>query len=279
MDAWEPILEQIENSDFFLVLISSAALASAPVIEEIDHAHYARLNNGSRRPVIIPICLEAAVEIPRKIRRFGRIDLSAGKEYEPQFITLLRTIGLNQSEQTDHADGQPEQQADQYEDGQTIILDRSDYEDLTGYAKGSPDAVLIWPGVGLKAVRIGGAKDTLIAKFGNPTKVDGGYLCYYDKGIDALVERDRIKVLFFYFHSPGHSMFLGCTSEGIGGRSSIEDVRRIYGVPDNESRSIISEFGAKPGARELTVSFSRKGISFTFYDGELADIRIYVPKT
>ncbi len=64
-DAWDAILERIEQSEFFLVLLSEAAFRSRSVNEEISHAHYCSLNSPSRMPRIIPLVLQDGVTVPR----------------------------------------------------------------------------------------------------------------------------------------------------------------------------------------------------------------------
>ena len=60
-DAWDVILNRIAESDYFLVLLSPQALQSQAVREEIDHAHYSRLNGPEQRPVQIPLILDDSI--------------------------------------------------------------------------------------------------------------------------------------------------------------------------------------------------------------------------
>ena len=68
-------------------------------------------------------------------------------------------------------------------------------------------------------------------------------------------------------------MFSGRTQAGIGADSTIADVVEAYGEPSNRGESVVSEFGAMPGAREEWLSYESAGLSFTFWEDELADIR------
>jgi len=95
-DAWEAILERIEQSDFFLVLLSQATKQSRGVNEEISHAHYHSLNNPSGVPRIIPLILEEGVTVPRKIVRSVRLSFNE-KTYESDFATLQRSLGIEGS--------------------------------------------------------------------------------------------------------------------------------------------------------------------------------------
>jgi len=72
-DAWDLILTRISQSDYFLVLLSPQALESQAVREEIDHAHYSRLNGPERRPVQIPLILDDSIKVPPKLVRAVRM--------------------------------------------------------------------------------------------------------------------------------------------------------------------------------------------------------------
>src|SRR5215472_10679815 len=62
IDAWEQVLSWINQSDVFIVLLSSSSLASQPVKEEIAHAHYARINSSGKKPeYLIPAIIEEGV--------------------------------------------------------------------------------------------------------------------------------------------------------------------------------------------------------------------------
>jgi hypothetical protein len=95
-DAWEAILERIEQSDFFLVLLSEAASQSRGVTEEISHAHYCSLNSPSGVPRIIPLLLQGGVTVPRKIVRAVRLQFR-GDTYDNDFALLLRSLGIEPS--------------------------------------------------------------------------------------------------------------------------------------------------------------------------------------
>jgi hypothetical protein len=95
-DAWEVILERIEQSEFFLVLLSKAAARSRGVMEEISHAHYCSLNSPSRMPRIIPLLLHDGVTVPRKIVRLVRLPFRENA-YDADFPLLLRSLGIEAS--------------------------------------------------------------------------------------------------------------------------------------------------------------------------------------
>lgn len=101
--------------------------------------------------------------------------------------------------------------------------------------------------------------------------------CWHAKeeGVEALVASGKIQCLFFHFISSTYTCYAGATDKGIGRDSMIEDVLKAYGTPDDISESEVSEFGDMPGAHEKKLSYKRLGITFTFYDRRLGDIRTY----
>ena len=72
-EAWDSILTCISQSDYFVVLLSSQAIQSRAVREEIDHAHYSSLNGPKRRPIAIPLILDDSVTVPPKLARAVRM--------------------------------------------------------------------------------------------------------------------------------------------------------------------------------------------------------------
>jgi hypothetical protein len=95
-DAWETILGRIEQSEFFIVLLSEAATRSSGVREEISSAHYYSLNSAFSRPRIIPLVLQDHVTVPRKIARLVRLPFHENT-YDADLALLLRAIGIEAS--------------------------------------------------------------------------------------------------------------------------------------------------------------------------------------
>ena len=95
-DAWGTILERIENSDFFIVLLSKEATASRAVTEEICYAHYCSVQNTEQRPRIIPLTLEDDVAVPRQIARAVRLPFRE-LQYNSDFEKLLQSLGIEES--------------------------------------------------------------------------------------------------------------------------------------------------------------------------------------
>ena len=131
----------------------------------------------------------------------------------------------------------------------------------------------IMSGVGLNECYIGMDARAFQRAFGG--KAAGTYLRAPDKGIDASIQNGKITALFFYFYSRTHNSFPGSTDRGIESTSSIADVLAKYGQPDRLGESVVSEYGPMPGAFEKSLEYRRLGITFTFYDERLADIRTY----
>lgn len=95
-DSWKEILQRIEKSDFFVVLLSPDALVSRPVQEEVSHAHYCSLNNAEGLPRIIPIILADGVVPPSEIVRKVRLAFRE-ENYGSDFELLLRCLDMEPS--------------------------------------------------------------------------------------------------------------------------------------------------------------------------------------
>ena len=95
-DAWAGILDRIEKSDFFIVLLSKGAAASRAVQEEVSHAHYCSINHAEGRPRIIPLLIDDDVAVPRQIVRAVRLQFRK-EQYNGDFERLLKAIGIDSS--------------------------------------------------------------------------------------------------------------------------------------------------------------------------------------
>jgi len=138
--------------------------------------------------------------------------------------------------------------------------------------------LVIEPGKGFMQIEIGDYKNELLKLLGKPSEDDGKYITYGRKGVQCLLEDNRVKTIFLFFRSRNYFTFDGITDKGIGFSSSIPDVIRKYGEPDRIGESTISEYGSNPGVREISLNYHKLGITFTFWDSELADIRLYSHK-
>jgi hypothetical protein len=65
-DAWQEILGRIEDSDFYLVLVSSNSNVSSAVRQEINHALYSNINR--HKPICVPLLIEKGVEVPSLLK-------------------------------------------------------------------------------------------------------------------------------------------------------------------------------------------------------------------
>jgi hypothetical protein len=144
-------------------------------------------------------------------------------------------------------------------------------------------------GEGVTGCKIGGTLENAEAIFGKSTSASEkykddpktaehmkDYFHFTEKGIDILLNKGKISAIFFYYdESQSHKIYAGKTDKGIGKESTVENVIKQYGKAESQSERIVSEYGPKPGAKEKCLQYPKQGITFTFYDDKLADIRIY----
>lgn len=142
--------------------------------------------------------------------------------------------------------------------------------------QGTGKQYVITAGSGVIGCTVGDDEMTFQNEFGG-SKEDSYWIAKV-KGVDANTKNGNITVMFFYFYSRSHQTFNGRTVDGIGADSTVDDVLRHYGRPEKISESTVSQFGAMPGAREKHLDYDSSGISFVFWDGRLADIRVYKPR-
>lgn len=88
--SWDQVIEWINQSDVFIVLLSKHALVSRPVREEIEQAHYSYINR-ERPSKLIPAIIESGTKPPVLIERFTQVDLV---RYERGLARLLTQLGL-----------------------------------------------------------------------------------------------------------------------------------------------------------------------------------------
>ena len=141
--------------------------------------------------------------------------------------------------------------------------------------KPTPNTLPIIPGEGVKGCRVGEPARGAVGLFGKPSAEGASLLAFADKGVELGVDDGKVDALFFYYRSRTYKEYAGKTDKGIGKRSSIEDVVKQYGKPDRVGESIVSESGDKPGAKECHLDYTKMGIAFTFYDKELAVVRVF----
>lgn len=133
-------------------------------------------------------------------------------------------------------------------------------------------------GEGFEDCKLGDSKEDLESKFGTPSKNDGTYIDFYEKGLEVAMRDGKVNTIFLLYRSKTHMTFDGVTDKKIGFNSTIPEVIRLYGKPSRIGNSIVSKYGTFPGAHEYYLEYNHLGIAFTFYDNELADIRIWEAK-
>lgn len=138
---------------------------------------------------------------------------------------------------------------------------------------------------GLNGILRGDDEQKIIQLLGTPDLIDREweqrdgtkYFNYYNQGIQFLTKDNIIQTTFLFYISKDFKQYSG-EIMNINENISIEEVIKLIGEPDRISKSVISEFGQYPGARETYLSYVSKGIAVTFYDEKLADIRFYKSK-
>lgn len=133
-------------------------------------------------------------------------------------------------------------------------------------------------GNGIQGIKVGDNIKDVLKITGKPSKIDEGYYDFYDKGIEFTLAENQVKTIFLFYISKKYQPFNGQTDKGINKGSTIEDVLKIYGEPDRIGQSIISSGSAFAGQEDYNMNYYSKGITFTFYNKRLADIRIYKPE-
>ncbi len=88
MPAWKEVIEAIDKADWFVVLLTQAAVESKPVDAEIEHAHHRHLNRG--RPGLVPALVEAGEKPPL----LARLTTLPFHDYAAGLDALARQIGV-----------------------------------------------------------------------------------------------------------------------------------------------------------------------------------------
>jgi hypothetical protein len=136
----------------------------------------------------------------------------------------------------------------------------------------------ILPGQGLDKCAIDGPVQQARELLGRPERTTDTALEYYRRGVMVQTDRGQIDALIFFYRSRTHMTFDGVTDKGVGMWSTLPEVVKRYGEPDRIGESTISPAGEFPGFHEFTLEYPRQGIVFTFYDNELADIRVFAKR-
>ncbi|MEO7106425.1 MAG: hypothetical protein ABIZ09_08640 [Rhodoferax sp.] len=131
--------------------------------------------------------------------------------------------------------------------------------------------------IGLKGCKIGDDDAAFQRLFGGTSA--NGHLISEAKGVEAATTHGKIVSLIFHFSSSSFGVFDGETLMGIGRQSSPEDVIRTYGKPESLQDGPGPLTSATSWKQELSIRYWSKGLTFTFWDGRLADIRVYQVKS
>ena len=89
-EAWSQVLEAIAGADWFVVLLTEAAMESAPVRTEIAHAYYCNVNAG--HPILIPAVVEPVAQ-PEELRTLADLPFDDYRAGLQTLTQLLRRDG------------------------------------------------------------------------------------------------------------------------------------------------------------------------------------------
>ncbi|WP_345533822.1 hypothetical protein [Viridibacterium curvum] len=103
----------------------------------------------------------------------------------------------------------------------------------------------------------------------------GSYYLAHDNGLEVVLERDRIRTYIFYVDTPGKAPFNGRNDKGIGKGSNMDDVIRAYGAPEERSAPPEPPIPGRARIIESYFDYGSLGITFSFADERLIDIRVY----
>ena len=133
---------------------------------------------------------------------------------------------------------------------------------------------------GLNNVMRGTTEETILSTLGEPEFIDTEwertenlkYFNYYSKGVQISVKDNKALCVFLFYKSKRFKKYAG--SNNIFQQvQTIEGVKSTFGEPDYFSQSTSQEYGEFPGQEQTYISYEQPGVSFTFWNGELGDIR------
>lgn len=148
-----------------------------------------------------------------------------------------------------------------------------------------PATYQIVEGIGLKNCKIGDDEAAFQRLFGGAASNvtvrhigSNGHLTAVAEGVEAATIDGKIVSLIFHFTSSSYGVFDGETLKGIGRKSSSEDVIRTYGKPESLNDGPGPLISPTSWKQERSIKYWSKGLIFTFWDGNLADIRVFKVK-
>ncbi|MBK6265360.1 hypothetical protein JKA74_09945 [Marivirga sp. S37H4] len=133
---------------------------------------------------------------------------------------------------------------------------------------------------GLNNIMRGTTEETILRTLGEPEFIDREweqtenlkYYNYYSKGVQISVKDKKALCVFLFYKSKKFKKYSGSNNIFPLVRT-IEGVKSTFGEPDYFSQSTNKEYGEFPRQEETYISYEQPGISFTFWNGELGDIR------
>lgn len=133
---------------------------------------------------------------------------------------------------------------------------------------------------GLNNVMRGTSEEMILRTLSEPEFIDREweqtenlkYFNYNSKGVQISVKDNKAQCVFLFYKSKRFKKYAG--SNNISQLvQTIEGVKSTFGEPDYFSQSTSQEYGEFPGQEQTYISYEQPGISFTFWNGELGDIR------
>jgi hypothetical protein len=132
---------------------------------------------------------------------------------------------------------------------------------------------------GLNGILPGATNESVIKLLGTPDEIDKySHLYYLQHGIEFNTDGKKVGAIFYYFRSVKLKSFQGKLFNGINALTTIEELKVKLGEPERISTSVVSRYGEFPGETEIFVSYPKNGVSFSFYNNRLANIRQYARK-
>ena len=132
---------------------------------------------------------------------------------------------------------------------------------------------------GLNNIMRGTTEETILRTLGEPEFTDREweqtknlkYFNYYSKGVQISVKDNKTLCVFLFYKSKRFKKYSG--SNNIFQQiKTVEGVKSTFGEPDHFYQAT-RVYGEYKGQEETSISYEKHGISFTFWNGELGDIR------
>lgn len=126
-------------------------------------------------------------------------------------------------------------------------------------------------GMGVEGCELGATLDACAKALGPPTRDDDN-ATFGNAGVRVHVIDGRIAMVMVLYRSDTASPFVGSDPQGIGAKATPDAVVHAYGPPAGSGGRVVSEFGSV--SRGQTLEYPDRGLSLTFYDGNLSHVVI-----